>query len=103
MRRLNPRRVKIHRCYTVEEVAKLFGAHKNTVRGWLKAGLPRIFELEAEYEESQLAAELKFVKALVKDMDEGTLEGLDMWRVFHSEGFNPEEVHFEFNLDETPE
>src|SRR6516165_6385011 len=60
-----------------------------------KAGLPRIFELEAEYEESQLAAELKFVKALVKDMDEGTLEGLEMWRVFHSEGFNPEEVHFE--------
>src|SRR5262249_52534860 len=30
------------RCYTVEEVAKLFGVHKNTVRGWLKAGLPRI-------------------------------------------------------------
>jgi hypothetical protein len=26
----------------VEEVAKLFGAHKNTVRGWLKVGLPRI-------------------------------------------------------------
>ena len=68
-----------------------------------KAGLPRIFELEAEYEESQLAAELKFVKALVKDMDEGTLEGLDMWRVFHSEGFNPEEVHFELNHDETTE
>ena len=40
---------------------------------------------------------------VVKDLDEGTLEGLDMWRVFHSEGFNPEEVHFEFNLDETPE
>ena len=42
MKRLNPRRVKIHRCYTVEEVAKLFGVHKNTVRDWLKAGLPRI-------------------------------------------------------------
>ena len=68
-----------------------------------KAGLPRLFELEAEYEASQLADELKFVKALVKDMDEGTLEGLDMWRVFHSEGFNPEEVHFELNLDETTE
>ena len=68
-----------------------------------KAGLPRIFELEAEYEASQLAAELKFVKALAKDMDEGTLEGLEMWRVFHSEGFNPEEVHFELNLDETTE
>ncbi len=63
-----------------------------------KAGLPRIFELEAEYEEAQLAAELKFVKALVKELEEETLEGLDMWRIFHSEGFNAEEVRFEFDL-----
>jgi hypothetical protein len=42
VRRLNPRRVKIHRTYTVEEVARLFSVHKNTVRSWLKAGLPRI-------------------------------------------------------------
>jgi len=38
----NPRRVKVHRSYTVEEAAKLFGAHKNTVRNWLKQGLPRV-------------------------------------------------------------
>ena len=36
VRRFNPRRVKIHRNYTVEEVARLFGVHKNTVRDWLK-------------------------------------------------------------------
>ena len=36
MKRLNPRRVKVHRSYTVEEVAKLFRVHKNTVRDWLK-------------------------------------------------------------------
>jgi DNA-binding PadR family transcriptional regulator len=65
-----------------------------------KAGLPRIFELEAEFEESQLAAELKFVKALVKEMEDGTLEGLDMWRIFHSEGFNAEEVNFNFDLSQ---
>ena len=41
-RRFNPRRVKINRNYTVEEVARLLQAHKNTVRSWLKEGLPTI-------------------------------------------------------------
>ena len=35
----NHRLVKIHRNYTVEEIADLFGIHKNTVRGWVKSGL----------------------------------------------------------------
>ena len=42
MRRYNARRVKIHRSYTVEEVARLFKVHKNTVRAWLKSGLQQI-------------------------------------------------------------
>jgi predicted transcriptional regulator len=38
----NPRLVKIHRSYTVEEIAMLLGKHKNTVRNWVKDGLATI-------------------------------------------------------------
>ena len=38
----NHRLLKIHRSYTVEEIAKLFGIHKNTVRRWVKEGLAAI-------------------------------------------------------------
>jgi hypothetical protein len=36
----NPRLAKIHRNYTVDEIANLFGVHKNSVRNWVKGGLP---------------------------------------------------------------
>ena len=35
----NPRLAKIHRCYTVNEIAYLYQATKNTVRNWIKKGL----------------------------------------------------------------
>lgn len=35
----NHRRVKVHLTYTIEDLSRLFGLHKNTVRGWQKAGL----------------------------------------------------------------
>ena len=40
--RLNPWLAKIHRNYTVEEAARLYGLHRNTVRQWIKRGLPVI-------------------------------------------------------------
>jgi hypothetical protein len=39
-RHANHRLVKIHRSYTVAEIANLLGVHRNTVREWLKRGLP---------------------------------------------------------------
>ena len=42
MKRFNPRRVKIHRSYAVEEAARVLGIHKNTVRNWLGDGLEPI-------------------------------------------------------------
>jgi hypothetical protein len=38
----NFRRIKIHRNYSVDEIARLFGLHKNTIRNWLKDGLQPI-------------------------------------------------------------
>lgn len=40
--RINPRRAKLHRSYSVIELAGVLGAHKHTVRGWIKKGLPVI-------------------------------------------------------------
>ena len=69
---------------------------RGTMKAAQEAGLPRLFELETEYEEPQLVAELKFVTALVDDMESGRLQGMDMWRHFHTEGFDPAEVEFNF-------
>lgn len=40
--RPNPRRAKIHYSYSIDEIARLYRVHKNTVRAWLKAGLPAL-------------------------------------------------------------
>ena len=40
MRHPNHRLAKIHRSYTVDEVARLLRVHRNTVREWIKRGLP---------------------------------------------------------------
>lgn len=41
-RRYDIRRVKIHRSYTIAEIAKLLSAHKNTVARWISGGLEPI-------------------------------------------------------------
>jgi DNA-binding PadR family transcriptional regulator len=45
-------------------------------------GLPRLFDLEGEYLEAVTTAELDFVERLVKDIENGDLEGIDEWRTW---------------------
>jgi DNA-binding PadR family transcriptional regulator len=72
------------------KLAKMRGA----IRLAGEAGLPRLFELEAEYEERMTEAELHFVNGLLKDIESGDLEGLDIWKSFHDPDRKPEEVTF---------
>ncbi len=73
-------------------------AMRGAMKAGRDAGLPRLFEIEAEYEERQLSAELKFVTDLVEDMSSGELQGMEMWRMFHTDAFNPDDVEFTFEL-----
>ena len=41
-KKINPNCVKIHRNYSVEDIANSLSVHKNTVRGWFKKGLDTI-------------------------------------------------------------
>jgi len=60
----NHRHVKIHRNYSVEEIADLFRTHKNTVRNWQKNGLAAIDDRRPMLFYGQtLAAFLKAKKA----------------------------------------
>jgi DNA-binding PadR family transcriptional regulator len=81
-----------------EALAIKLTAARGTRKAAREAGLPRLFDLEGEYEESQIASELKFVSGLLDELSSGSFEGIDMWRHFHSEGFNAEEVSFTFDL-----
>ena len=44
MANYNPNLVKINRNYTFEELAVVFGVHKNTVSAWVTNGLPCLKE-----------------------------------------------------------
>jgi DNA-binding PadR family transcriptional regulator len=59
-------------------------SHRGGLRAAEEAGLPRLFGLESEFEERLLAAELDFVRELVKEIASGSLDGIDLWRKFTS-------------------
>lgn len=57
---------------------------RSIINGVRSTGLPRLFVIESEYMLALAEAELEYVRGLVKDIEDGTLEGVDAWRAFHA-------------------
>jgi DNA-binding PadR family transcriptional regulator len=56
-----------------------------------KAGLPRLFWVEAEYYMVLLEAELGYVRQLAADIKSGALDGAQWWQELHSSSGGPVE------------
>jgi DNA-binding PadR family transcriptional regulator len=54
--------------------------------------LPRILLIEAEYQLAMRLAETSWVRGLLRELVEGTLEGMDTWRRIHETGEMPPEM-----------
>jgi DNA-binding PadR family transcriptional regulator len=50
-----------------------------------KQGVPRLFLLESEYVLALREAELGWIRELVREIQDGTLEGAREWKAFHSD------------------
>ncbi|MGF1429378.1 PadR family transcriptional regulator [Kitasatospora sp. LaBMicrA B282] len=57
----------------------------------LQGLLPRLFLLEVEYAVAMAVAEADWVRALLTELTDGTLDGLAGWRSYHETGQAPEE------------
>lgn len=56
------------------------------------AEVPRLFLVEDEYDQAVLAAEYEWVRALHRELVEGTLPGFAQWRDFHVHGEVPADM-----------
>jgi DNA-binding PadR family transcriptional regulator len=60
-----------------------------------RAGLPRLFLIESEYDLAMREAELAWVRDLVAQFGDGSFPGLELWRHWPETGARPEiEVDF---------
>jgi DNA-binding PadR family transcriptional regulator len=67
------------------EVAQAHGARELVE----KQGLPRLFWVENEYRDLLRETELAYVERLIREIEEGTLEGLAWWSAVHEAGDVP--------------
>ncbi|SNQ45879.1 Transcriptional regulator, PadR-like family [Frankia canadensis] len=55
-----------------------------------REGLPRLFALEHEYQAALRQAELDYVERLLAEISARTLDGIELWELFHADPDDPE-------------
>ena len=66
-------------------------AHQADIKLWTER-LPRILLLETEYQLAMRLAQAKWVRGVLKEMVEGTIDGMETWRQIHETGEIPPEM-----------
>jgi DNA-binding PadR family transcriptional regulator len=66
-------------------------AHQADLKLWSER-LPRMLLLETEYQLAMRLAQAKWVRGLLRELVEGTLEGMETWRRIHETGEIPPEM-----------
>jgi len=75
---------------------KANAAHEADLKVWTER-LPRILLIESEYELAMRKAQADWVRGLLREITEGTLGGIDIWRQIHETGEIPPQIR---ELDE---
>lgn len=65
--------------------------HREMLAAVKASGVPRIFLVESEYSLAMRVAENEWTRQLLKEMADGSLEGMDGWRQYHATGERPRE------------
>jgi DNA-binding PadR family transcriptional regulator len=86
---LGPDEVRALLRQRAETLAERIAVHRDMLAG---LNLPRLFLIEAEYELAMREAELSWTRALVAEMTDGTMAGIDGWRSFHETGEVPPDM-----------
>jgi DNA-binding PadR family transcriptional regulator len=68
------------------EIGKTKAMERQATEDW---GLPRLFLLEGEYVRVLQETELTWVRALIDEIESGTLDGIEGWRQWSEGGTNP--------------
>lgn len=75
---------------------KANAAHQADLKLWAER-LPRMLLIESEYQLAMRLAQAQWVRGLLRELVEGTMGGLDIWRRIHETGEVPQEIR---DLDE---